>query len=322
MEAASSLLGTAATHAIRDVPVHEPDETAGTVWALLAGRGFTSVADVEVCKGDRLVGLVPIERLLAAPAPTPLGELMDDDPPIVAATVDQEVAAWRMVEHGERSLAVVDRQGRFAGLIPPGRMLAVLLEEHDEDLRRLSGVLSGTEAARSASLEPVGRRLWHRLPWLIVGLVGSLAAAAVVGAFERSIEEEVLLAVFIPGVVYMADAVGTQTEALVIRGLSIGVPMRSVVRRELATGLVVGVVIAMLFAPLGLLIWGAPDVIVTVSLALLAACSTATAVALALPWLLFRLGRDPAFGSGPLATVIQDVLSVAIYLTIATVVVG
>jgi magnesium transporter len=120
-----------------------------------------------------------------------------------------------------------------------------------------------------------------------------------VGAFEHQLDENVLLAFFVPGIVYMADAVGTQTEALVIRGLSVGVPVGRIIGRELLTGLLVGVLLAAAFLPVGLVLWDEDDVIVAVAIALLAACSTATVVAMALPWVLSRLGRDPAFGSGP-----------------------
>ena len=77
--------------------------------------------------------------------------------------------------------------------------------------------------ARTASEEPVVKRFWHRVPWLLVGLLGALLAADIVGAYEQQLQANVMLAFFIPGIVYLADAVGTQTEALVIRGLSVGV---------------------------------------------------------------------------------------------------
>lgn len=70
------------------------------------------------------------------------------------------------------------------------------------------------------------RRFWHRLPWLLLGLAGAFLAAGIVGSFERQLEENVILAFFMPGIVYMADAVGTQTETLVVRGISVGVPIR------------------------------------------------------------------------------------------------
>jgi magnesium transporter len=161
-----------------------------------------------------------------------------------------------MLRHGETSLAVVDEDGRFCGLIPPHRMLAVLFEEHEEDVAQLGGFLAGTSQARSAAEEPIGRRLWHRLPWLLVGLAGAMGAAAIVGSFEEQLKAQVLLGFFVPGVVYMADAVGTQTEALVIRGIACGVPIRGILGRELATGAIIGVAIAAAFFPFALGVWG------------------------------------------------------------------
>ncbi len=197
-------------------------------------------------------------------------------------------------------------------------MVEVLLAEHDEDLARLGGYLGSTTTARHATEESVVVRLGHRLPWLILGLAGAIAAAGLVGAFEARLQRDVLIALFVPGVVYMADAVGTQTEAIVIRGLSVGVPIGRVVRREAITGLMIGIVLASLLLPFGVLLWGRTDVAVAVGISLLAACATATLVAMALPWSLDRLGRDPAFGSGPLATVVQDLLSLLIYLLVAS----
>jgi magnesium transporter len=126
-----------------------------------------------------------------------------------------------------------------------------------------------------------------------------------------------MLAFFIPGIVYLADAVGTQTETVVVRGFSVGVGVDRVSWREVTTGLLVGATLALVFYPLALWRWGNPEVALAVALALMAATATATLVAMALPWLLQRLGADPAFGSGPLATVIQDLLSILIYFAVA-----
>ena len=111
-------------------------------------------------------------------------------------------------------------------------------------------------------------------------------------------------------------------EALVIRGLSVGVPIARVFRLESLTGLLVGLVLAGLSLPAVWLVLGSAELAVTVALALLAACAVATVVAMSLPWLVARMGRDPAFGSGPLATVVQDLLSLVIYFAVAAVVIG
>jgi magnesium transporter len=314
-------LAIALDHATRHVPTAHAGQEVADVIAGLAGVSFASAADVAVLDGEQLVGVAPIERLLGASRGARISDVMDADPPSVAPGDDEEVAAWRMVNHGESSIAVVDHDGHFCGLIPPNRMLAVLLTAHDEDLARLGGYLAGTTRARDAAEEPVTRRLWHRLPWLLLGLVGAMASAVIVGAFEAELEKKVLVAFFVPAVVYMADAVGTQTEALLIRGLSVGVEVRTVVRRELLTGLVIGGVVAAVFLPFTLIAWGDSRVAMAVGLALFAGCSIATVVAMALPWAFQRLGLDPAFGSGPLATVVQDLLSIAVYLGVAVLIV-
>ena len=318
-EAPRSLrLDAAATYGA--VPVADPDTTIGDLRRDLCGRRFESAAHIAACRGDRLVGLARIEDVLAAEPTARLRDVIDRDTPAVAPGVDDEVAAWKAVRHGESALAVVDN-GRFVGIIPPRRVVEVLLTEHDEDLARLGGYLASTSSARHAIEEPLLPRLGHRLPWLLLGLAGAIAGAGIVGGFEDQLGQRVLIAFFVPGIVYMADAVGTQTEALVIRGLSVGVPVRRILWRELLTGSLLGLVLATLFVPAGLLLWDDGAVIAAAAIALYAACSTATIVAMTLPWLLFRTGRDPAFGSGPLATVVQDLLSLVIYFWVASLVV-
>jgi len=268
-----------------EVPTCAPGDRVEEVRREMAGRRFESLDAVAVLEGGRLVGLVRMVDSVAAADDDCIRTQMDADPPRIGPGTDQEVAAWGAVRHHEGTMAVVDDDGRFLGLIPPHRLLGVLLREHDEDMARLGGFLAGSESAREASVEAVRQRVWHRLPWLLVGLVGALLAAVIVGRFEEQLSENVLLTLFIPGIVYMADAVGTQTETLLIRGLSVGVGIGRAARRELLTGLIVGVILSGVFTVVGLLAWDDADVIVAVALALLAACAVATAVAMALPTL-------------------------------------
>lgn len=312
-----SALREASAHLTPRVPLARPEQAVGEVRERLLGATFECADDVAVVAEDVLVGIVPIERLLAAAEDEPIARVMDADPPVVSPGAYQETVAWEMVRRGESSVAVVDRDGRFEGLIPPHRMLAVLLAEHDEDLARLGGYLSSSQTARQAAQEPVSQRLWHRLPWLLVGLAGAFVAAVIVGRFERQLEDEVLLAFFLPGVVYMSSAIGTQTQTVVIRGFSVGVTMRETLRRELASGLLLSLAIAAAFLPVALVGWGDFKIASGVALALLASSLGATAIALALPWAFQRFDADPAFGSGPLATVLQDVFTIAIYFGVA-----
>lgn len=123
---------------------------------------------------------------------------------------------------------------------------------------------------------------------------------------------------FLPGIVYLADAVGTQTETLMVRGLSVGVSIREVTWREILTGLSFGVLLAAVTLPVVALFFAPVAVALVVSLARFSASTIATAIAMILPSIFHRLGIDPAFGSGPLATVIQDIASIVIYFGFAT----
>ncbi|MCV7367941.1 magnesium transporter [Mycolicibacterium duvalii] len=278
------------------------------------GRRFDSAAAVAVLDpARRLVGIATVEAMFAAPAGARLGDVMDPTPPTVAPDTDQEHAAWQAVQRAEPYLAVVDSDDRFLGLIPPHRLLGVLLHEHDEDLARLGGFLHTVESTRSTSVESVRKRLWHRVPWLIIGLLGAMTSAVLMTAFDARLNADLAIAYFVPGIVYLADAVGTQTETLAIRGLSVGVGIRRIAAREALTGLCVGVLLGAVMWPLVTVLTGNHMLSLAVSLTIIGAGTVSTLVAMWLPWLLHRLGKDPAFGAGPLATVLQDLLSILLY---------
>ncbi|HZA59682.1 MAG TPA: magnesium transporter [Solirubrobacterales bacterium] len=299
------------------VPVASPEDSVGSVRDLLAGNAYDSVADVAVLREGELAGIVAIEALLEADAASRMADVLDSDAAAIHPAATDEVAASVIAERGGRSLPVVGEDGRFLGLIPPKGMLAVLLEEHEEDLARIGGYRAGTGRARQAARESVLRRLGHRLPWLLVGAAGAMLSAVLLGAFEDELDRKVVIAFFVPAVVYLANAVGTQTQTILIRGLSVGVTVRQVASRELLTGTLAGALVAVAFAPFALVAFGDADVALALALALLASCTAATVIAMALPWVFQRFGADPAFGSGPLATVLQDLISLVIYLAIA-----
>jgi magnesium transporter len=244
--------------------------------------------------------------------------LVDNDVPIVGPDESPERAAWLMVHHQAHAVVVVDEGGNFEGVIPSARIAEVLVRAHEQDLARLAGFVHDSTTARLSSTESVSRRLWHRTPWLLIGLAGAFVAASIVRGFESSLAANVELAFFLPGIVYLADAVGTQTETLMVRGLSVGVSVREVVWREVLTGLSFGVLLGAVALPVGALFFAAGDVALVVALALFSASAIATVIAMVLPAAFHHVGIDPAFGSGPLATVIQDLASIVIYSGFAT----
>jgi magnesium transporter len=292
-----------------------PRDTARDAVASLSQGAFENATDIVVVDGERFVGIIPIARLLSAPPAKPVSDLVQQCP---IAAPDEDVERWarEAATGGPRVVAVVD-DGRFVGMLGPQELLQTLEREHEEDLARLGGYQAGATMATHAARESVAERLRHRMPWLTVGLAGAMASAVIVSGFEEALQRQVLLAFFMPAVVYMADAVGTQTETVVIRGLAVGVSMRQIFPRELATGLITGGLIGVAFYVFARIIWGNDDVAAAVAISIAVSCSIATVVAMALPSLFNRVGTDPAYGSGPLATVIQDLLSIIVYFLVA-----
>ena len=280
-------------------------------------RGEAAHAWDLLCVVDahgHLLGTLTAQALAALPDDTLVDQAMHTGGPQISPTVDQEEMASHVLKQGVTAIPVVDAQGRLIGVVGPQELMTVLRSEHVEDLHRLAGITSETDHARRAFEEPPLRRARHRLPWLMVGLAGSALATLVVSRFETVLASKPALAFFIPGLVYLADAIGTQSEAVTVRGLSLSrMGFARMAGSELRTGLLIGVVLALLAFPMIWFVFGEMRLALAVSAALASASTVAAVLGLVLPWLLNRIGLDPAYGSGPLATIVQDVLSLLIY---------
>mgnify|MGYP001449100237 CR=1 FL=1 len=303
---------TALAGLIERVPTASPQENVGALVERL-GRPAEPVPAAVVYLVDAAgagLGVVPVAALLSASPQTPLHALAQPLPPTVAPDADQEAVASHAIAHGIAAVPVADAGGRLLGVVPPLALMRVLRQEHVEDMHRFAGILRESEQASRAIEEPPTRRARHRLPWLLAGLAGSVISAMVMRHFEATLQANVAVAFFIPAIVYLADAVGTQSEAIAVRGLSLSrKPLLSLLGGELRTGALIGLVLSLLaLLPVWLLAGQ-----LQLAVALFAASSVATVIGFTLPWLLERTGTDPAFGSGPLATTVQDVLSLLIY---------
>lgn len=305
-------------HMVERVPVGRPADTVASTLGRLAGHIFDAAEAVYVLdEEDRLLGLARLPDLLQSPGDRTLGEIMVRVPAAVGPGEDQERVAGVAVRHGLSAVPVTSDSGRLLGVVPAPALMAVLRQEHIEDLHRLTGIRHERMQALEAMKEPPVRRARHRLPWLLVGLVGSMLAAFVVSRFARMLEARIAIAFFVPGIVYLADAIGTQTEAIVVRGLSLSdVRLRHLLSGELRTGLLIGLALGVLIFLAIQITFGDARLAGAVALAILVAGGVAATIGLLLPWTLARAGKDPAFGSGPVATVIQDVLSLLIYFLV------
>jgi len=314
---------TAAHHVEIDVPIANEETTVDRVVAMLRERRYASAEAVLVVDASgRLVGAVAVSALLRAPGTHAIGELADRGFPRVSAHEDQEHVAGAAILGRAASVVVVDEDGRPVGIVPPHALLAILRQEHVEDLHRLAGIQSEHQRDREALEGPPVRRARHRLPWLLLGLAGSMGSAVIMSRFDELLARDLAIAFFVPAIVYLADAIGTQTEAIAVRGLSLTrLSLRHLLGVELRTGLLIGATLAALALPMVGLAFGDLRLAIAVSSAIVAAGTVATTIGLLLPWILQRSGHDPAFGSGPVATILQDVTSLIVYFALASLIV-
>lgn len=311
---------TARDHLAARVPTAQAGASVSDARRALLGATFDVVDALHVLDdAGRLVGRVTLPALLAADGAARVADLATAPPAAVRPGTDQEAVAQVALDHDLPSVPVVEADGRFLGVVPAEALLRVLRREHDEDVRRLAGIRRDDRFAVRALEAPAWRRARNRLPWLLVGLAGSALATFVVTRFEALLAAHVAFSFFVPAIVYLADAIGTQTEAIAVRGLSRAhQPLPRLLLGELRTGAIVGTVLGALAFAAVLLVWRDARLAVAVSSALVIAGTVATTVGLLLPWWLSRAGRDPAFGSGPLATIVQDVLSILVYFAVVS----
>jgi magnesium transporter len=177
----------------------------------------------------------------------------------------------------------------------------------------LNKPLESTKSLDDVLKIPVGRAVMHRLPWLLIGLGGGVFAARIVEGFQATLSENLFLASFIPLIVYMSDAVGTQMEAFAIRDLAIKSHLHFIkyfIKQFLVVS-VIGVILSTTLLLISLLT--SQELQVGLVLSIMSSLATGLLV----PYIFARINFDPANASGPIATIIQDLLSVSVYFAIA-----
>ncbi|THE66097.1 magnesium transporter [Salinadaptatus halalkaliphilus] len=279
---------------------------------------------------DRLVGVMSLRELLNAPEDDVVEDHMVTDLVTINADADPEAAADEMAARDFPALPVVDDEGVLVGVLRTDDMLEVLEGEATEDILKSAG-FSFTDVKRSRSsaiLESsIARILRLRLPWLVVALAGGLLAGGVIEQFEDTLEAVVALAFFVPVIMDMGGNVGTQASTIFVRGLALGhIDDRNAMRhfgRERVIGLLIGLIIGGIGA-LAAYGWrlsaGDPQagtIAVVVFIALVSVCVVASVVGYVIPWLMNKLGFDPAAASDPLITTVKDVTALLIYFGLA-----
>lgn len=261
------------------------------------------------------VGNVTLGKLMRSKRATPLRDILEETFQIIPAMRDEGDVAYAFNQYHLISAPVVDDEGRLIGVITIDDAMAVLDEEHEEDILRLAGVGEGSLSDR------VVETTKQRLPWLAVNLVTAIAASMVISQFEVAIAQIVALAVLMPIVASMGGNAGTQSLTVAVRAIATkdltGSNVWRVIRRECLVGLVNGVIFAVVMGVVGIIWFGSPALGYVIAVAMVINMVVAGLAGTGIPILLERVGVDPALASGAFVTTVTDVVGFFAFLGLA-----
>ncbi len=280
---------------------------------------------------QRLLGVCSFRELFAAAADKLVRDMMHPEPVSVTEEMDQEAVARLFKRHGFIALPVVDEGRRMKGIITIDDIVDVVEEEATEDVQKFGGM----EALDNPYLET---SFWHmvkkRAGWLAILFVGEMLTATAMSQFEDEIARAVILAVFVPLIISSGGNSGSQASTLIVRAMALGeVKLRDwwrIVRRELAAGFALGLVLASI-GTVRILVWqglfhmyGVHYALVTMTVAfsLVGVVTFGTLSGSMLPFILRRAGLDPASASAPFVATLVDVSGLVIYFTVAKAIMG
>ncbi|ADU31737.1 magnesium transporter [Evansella cellulosilytica] len=298
-----------------------PNETVTQVMARLRKEG----ADAEtiyylyvVNDDDKLTGVVSLRELIVAQTGATIAQVMKEQVVTVSAFADQEEVSMIIKDYDLLAVPVITSEEKLIGIVTVDDILDVIEEENSEDIGQFAAVKGALDLDLNAFVATK-----RRLPWLILLLFIGMLTAGIIGGFEGILAEVAMLAIFIPLIADMAGNTGTQSLAIVVRGLALEKFDRNAVikllKREALSGFMMGTVCGILVSILALVIpQGNLMLGFVIGVSLFATVFISTLTGTIIPLIIHKLKIDPAVASGPFITTINDIVGLFLYFTIAT----
>jgi magnesium transporter len=265
----------------------------------------------------RLIDDIALRRLILTEPDEPVEAIMDHIFAAVPATADREEAVRMIQRYDQVALPVVDSDGVLVGIVTVDDLLDVAEKEATEDFHKLGSSLPVRMSLKDATVAVLYRA---RVGWLFILVFMNVFSGAGIAYFEDTLEAMIALAFFLPLLIGSGGNAGSQSATLMVRALATGdVQLRDwfgLVSKELLVAALLGATMA-----LGVVViahFRTPEIVVVVAASMMLVVLVGSTVGMSLPFLLTRLGLDPATASAPLITSISDICGVLIYFSIAT----
>lgn len=308
-------------HIIKEILTVNPENNVGHIKEILAkkARQFEIIGYVYVVDhAQKLVGVISLKEILQANNESLSEKLMIKN--IISIREDDypEKVVHLALKHGFWSIPVVDKEKYLLGVIPHKTILSIFHHKVREDVLRSGGIHHKIKEIESLET-PVSRLVRARLPSLFIGLLGGLVAAAIISNFESFLNEYIILASFIPVIVYLSDAIGTQSQTLVIRMIALepNFSLRRYLFREIKIGSLLGFIFAISLFVAVFFGWGKLDLGIVIGSSIFLSMIFQTFFSTYISIIFEKFGIDPATATGPIATIISDITTVVAYFSIA-----
>jgi len=280
---------------------------------------------------QHLRGCVTFRDLFISPEDAALSAVMKTDVITVSETLDQEAVATIMARHDLNAVPVLAEDGTMKGIVTIDDIVDVVRREATEDIQKLGGMEAlDTPYMQTAVLSMIRKRAG----WLSALFLGEMLTASAMGHYENEISKAVVLALFIPLIISSGGNSGSQATTLIIRAMALGEVTIGdwwrIARRELIAGLCLGLILATL-GLIRILLWQAAfhsygehyvRVALSVAASLIGVVTWGTLSGSMLPFVIRRIGFDPASASAPFVATLVDVSGLVIYFNVAKLILG
>ncbi|CAN5492837.1 magnesium transporter [soil metagenome] len=291
------------------------------------GKDSETLNLLYVTEHGTLIDEIRIREILLSPPDALVEDLMDFKAESLLVTDDQETAVQLFKKLDRFAIPVVDADRKLLGIVTIDDVLDVAEEQATEEIQKFGGMEALEEPYTSTPLQEVIRK---RAIWLMVLFVGEMLTATALGFFEHQLDKAVILTLFLPLIISSGGNSGSQAATLIVRAMALGeVGLHEwwfVLRREIVSGLSLGIILAVI-GVLRIIGWNAVFgtygehyflVALTVGFSLIGVVMFGTITGSMLPFLMKRLGLDPATSSAPFVATLVDVTGIVIYFSIAT----
>ena len=274
--------------------------------------------------GRKLIGIVSLRSLVISEDHVRMEDIMLTDFVSVNVMDDQEEVSNQFIKYGFLAMPVVDNENRLVGIITVDDILDIIDEETTEDFQKMAGVAASTEEYLDMS---VWKHAKNRFPWLLFLMVSLMLTGFIITQFEDLLSQAIVLVAYLPLLMGTGGNSGSQSATLIIRGIAVGdILPRDVWRilwKEFRVSLLIGAGLSVLnFAKIMLLDRHSVAVALTICISMLIIIVIAKTIGGILPMLAKKLGIDPALMASPMISSLTDMVSVATYFVLASLIMG